>query len=45
MDMEGEKLRYLSKRFILVGSKLGCATEFVPDIVRENMPTIKQFRE
>ena len=27
MDMEGEKLRYLSKRFILVGTKLGCASE------------------
>ena len=45
MDMEGEKLRYLSKRFILVGTKLGCATAFVPEIVRENMPIIKQFRE
>ena len=26
MDMEGEELRYLSNRFILVGTKLGCAT-------------------
>ena len=45
MDMEGEELRYLSMRFILVGTKLGCATEFVPNIIRENSPIIKQFRE
>lgn len=45
MEMEGQELRYLSKRFILVGTKLGCATEFVPDILRENMPIIKQFRQ
>ena len=45
MDMEGEKLRYLSKRFILVGSKLGCATEYVKDIVVENMGAIKEFRK
>ena len=45
MDMEGEVLRYLSKRFILVGTKLGCATDFVKDIITENMPILKEFRE
>lgn len=45
MDMEGEKLRYLSPRFILVGTKLGCATDYVPSILKENMPIIKEFRK
>ena len=45
MDMEGETLRYLSKRFILVGTKLGCATQYVPEIIKENLPIVKQFRE
>ena len=44
MDMEGEQLHYLSKRFILMGTKLGCATEFVPDIIRENTEILKEFR-
>lgn len=37
MDMQGETLRYLSKRFILIGAKLGCATDFVKDIITENI--------
>ena len=45
MDMEGEVLRYLSKRFILVGTKLGCACDAVPDILKENTAIIKEFRE
>lgn len=44
MDMQGETLRYLSKRFILVGTKLGCGTEFVKEIISENLPTIRDFR-
>ena len=44
MDMEGETLRYLSKRFILIGTKLGCATDYIAEIVRENMVIIKEFR-
>lgn len=45
MDIEGEKLRYISKRFILMGPKLGCATEYVDDIVTQNVGTIKEFRK
>ncbi len=45
MDMEGEKLRYLSERFILIGTKLGCASEHAINIIKENMPIIKEFRE
>ena len=41
MDLEGETLHYISKRFILVGPKLACATEYVVDILRENMGIIK----
>ena len=44
MDMEGEKLRYLSKRFILVGTKLGCATDYISQIINENMSIIREFR-
>jgi hypothetical protein len=44
MDMEGEKLRYLSKRFILVGRKLGCATDYISQIINENMSIIREFR-
>ena len=41
MDLEGETLHYISKRFILVGTKLGLATDYVVDVLRENMPIIK----
>ena len=44
MDMEGEKLRYLSRRFILVGTKLGCAADHILNIINENMTVIKEFR-
>ena len=45
MDLEGEKLKYLSERFILVGTKLGCASQFVCDLIRENTPIINEFRK
>ena len=44
MEQEGEKLRYLSHRFILMGTKLGCATDYVADTVAENLPVIREFR-
>ncbi len=38
------ELRYLSDRFILVETKLGLATEFLPQLIGEIDLEIKKFR-